>query len=140
MPGTKLDEAMIVITGASSGIGRATARRFAAEGACVVLAARRADPLGELESELGGRALAVPTDVTDEMAVRPLVDRAADRFGGIDVRVNNAAVTSSVALRTPRTMPTAASSRRTCSAISTVPGPRCRTCARGGGCSSTWAR
>ena len=54
MPGKKFDEAMIVVRDASSGIGRATARRFAAEGACVVLAARRADPLGELESELGG--------------------------------------------------------------------------------------
>lgn len=138
MPGKKLDEAMIVITGASSGIGRATARRFAAEGACVVLAARRADPLGELESELGGRALAVPTDVTDEMAVRALVDRAADRFGGIDVWVNNAAVT---VFGRFEDIPHDAYRRvRTCSAISTVPGPRCRTCARGGGCSSTWAR
>jgi NAD(P)-dependent dehydrogenase (short-subunit alcohol dehydrogenase family) len=58
------------------------------------LAARRRDPLEQLESDLGSRALAVPTDVTDEAAVRELARRAADRFGGIDVWVNNAAVTA----------------------------------------------
>jgi NAD(P)-dependent dehydrogenase (short-subunit alcohol dehydrogenase family) len=90
----KLDGAVVVITGASSGLGRATAHRFAAEGAGVVVAARRPDPLRKLESDLGSRALAVPTDVTDETAVRELSGRAADRFGGIDVWVNNAAVTA----------------------------------------------
>lgn len=89
-----LNGTIVVITGASSGIGRATARRFAAEGAFVVLAARRESALRRLESELGSRALAVPTDVTDEEAVRALAARAADRFGGIDVWVNNAAVTA----------------------------------------------
>jgi NAD(P)-dependent dehydrogenase (short-subunit alcohol dehydrogenase family) len=94
MPGKKLDEAVIVITGASSGIGRATARRFAAEGATVVLAARRAQPLAKLEADLAPRALAVPTDVTDEAAVGALADAAVARFGAIDVWVNNAAVTA----------------------------------------------
>jgi NAD(P)-dependent dehydrogenase (short-subunit alcohol dehydrogenase family) len=83
----------VVITGASSGIGQATARRFAQEGARVVVAARRASPLERLASELGAQAIAVPTDVTDEAAVAELARRAVERFEGIDVWVNNAAVT-----------------------------------------------
>lgn len=85
----------VVVTGASSGIGEATARRFAAEGADVVLAARRAGPLDDLAAELeaeGVDALAVPTDVREEAEVKELVDRAVDRFGGIDVGVVNAGV------------------------------------------------
>jgi NAD(P)-dependent dehydrogenase (short-subunit alcohol dehydrogenase family) len=90
----KLQGAVVVVTGASSGIGRATARRFAAAGASVVVAARRERPLRKLESEIGERALAVPTDVTDEAAVGDLARGAVERFGGIDVWVNNAAVTA----------------------------------------------
>jgi NAD(P)-dependent dehydrogenase (short-subunit alcohol dehydrogenase family) len=89
-----LDGAVVVITGASSGIGQATARRFAEQGAFVVVAARREDPLRRLESELAPRAMAVPTDVTDEAAVRALADKAAERSGAIDIWVNNAAVTA----------------------------------------------
>lgn len=87
--------AVVVITGASSGIGRATARLFAQHGATVVLAARRAGELREVEQEcgaLGGRALAVPTDVGREDQVEALADHALEAFGRIDVWVNSAAV------------------------------------------------
>jgi NAD(P)-dependent dehydrogenase (short-subunit alcohol dehydrogenase family) len=92
----KLNDCVVVITGASSGIGRATARAFAEQGAIVVLAARRESALRELEKECataGARALVVPTDVRDEEQVRALADRAIENFGRIDVWVNNAAVT-----------------------------------------------
>jgi len=85
---------IVVITGASSGIGRATALRFAARGASLVLASRSAVALNEAAfqcRELGATVETVPTDVTDENAVRDLADRAVRRFGRIDVWVNAAA-------------------------------------------------
>ena len=88
-----LHGATVVITGASSGIGRATALTFARHGARLVLGARRADVLAEVVAEceqIGASALAVPTDVTDAEAVQQLA-RAAQNFGErIDVWVNNA--------------------------------------------------
>src|ERR671913_2578510 len=87
------EEMVVVITGASRGIGRATARLFAEDGASVVLAARSKGALLEAAAEceaLGGRALAVPTDVADREAVEELARRTVEHFGRIDVWVNNA--------------------------------------------------
>ncbi|KAA2214270.1 SDR family oxidoreductase [Teichococcus oryzae] len=86
---------VVVITGASSGIGRATAYAFAERGDRLVLAARRADRLEELAREcalLGVEALPVPTDTTEEAQVQALAQRALERFGRIDVWFNNAGV------------------------------------------------
>ena len=88
---------VVVVTGASSGIGRATALAFARKGCAVVLAARRREALEEVARECerhrGAQALAVPTDVTDAASVDDLARRAVERFGRIDVWVNDAAVT-----------------------------------------------
>lgn len=90
-----LRDAVVLITGASSGIGRAAALAFAAEGARLVLASRSREALAEVERECrerGGQALAVPTDITDPVAVERLARSAVERFGRIDVWVEAAAV------------------------------------------------
>jgi NADP-dependent 3-hydroxy acid dehydrogenase YdfG len=84
---------VVVITGASSGLGEATARLLSAQGATVVLGARRADRLQSLTRELtgkGGKALALTTDVTRQDQVKKLVDAAVQTYGRIDVIINNA--------------------------------------------------
>ncbi|KDP90978.1 MULTISPECIES: SDR family oxidoreductase [Clavibacter] len=86
----QIQDAVVVITGASSGIGAATARAAAAAGARVVLAARREERIRQLAAEIGGDAIAVRCDVTDASDVAALAQAALDAFGRIDVLVNNA--------------------------------------------------
>ena len=81
-----------IVTGASSGIGEATARLLAKAGCNVVLAARREDRLRTLAAELGEGALAAPTDVTDPAACAALVARTVERFGSLEILINNAGV------------------------------------------------
>lgn len=86
---------VVVITGASSGIGRALAREFAAHGSSVVLFARRTDELQRLLQELepsGAMALAVSGDVTKEEDCKRLIDQTVSSFGRIDVLINNAGI------------------------------------------------
>lgn len=82
----------VIITGASSGIGRAVAHEFANRGANIVLASRSRDRLDGIALELPGRALVVPTDVTERYAAAALVRKAVEEFGAVDVMINNAGV------------------------------------------------
>lgn len=91
----RLTSRVVAITGASAGIGRATAERLSAEGAAVVLSARRADRLNELTASItaaGGRALAVPGDVTSDADMHALVARAVETFGRLDAMICNAGI------------------------------------------------
>jgi NAD(P)-dependent dehydrogenase (short-subunit alcohol dehydrogenase family) len=88
-----LDGKVAIVSGVGPGLGQANAHALAREGATVVLAARNAEYLEQVRSEIegrGGRALAVPTNLVDTEAVEALVARAADELGGIDILVNNA--------------------------------------------------
>lgn len=88
-----LSSKVAIITGASSGIGYATAKLFASEGAKVVVAARRQAELNVLVKEIsqtGGHAVALAGDVKDEAFAKALVELAVDHFGGLDVAFNNA--------------------------------------------------
>src|SRR5215210_1516583 len=91
----KLEGKVAVVTGASSGIGEAAAEALAAEGAAVVVAARREDRLTDLVERIqdgGGRVLAAVCDVTDESQAHGLIHKAEEEFGSVDILVNNAGV------------------------------------------------
>ena len=90
---SRLKEKVALIVGASSGIGRATAKLFAAEGAKLVLGARRDAELQSLVAEIeaaGGLAVALAGDVRSEDYAKALVELAAERFGRLDIAFNNA--------------------------------------------------
>ncbi len=84
----------ILITGASSGIGKELAQQLASQGARLALAARNEDKLNALAGSLPGDVLVVPTDVTLEEDRQRALDRAVERFGGLDVLINNAGIAS----------------------------------------------
>jgi NAD(P)-dependent dehydrogenase (short-subunit alcohol dehydrogenase family) len=97
---TVLSNKVALVTGASSGIGRAAARLFASEGARVVVTARRQDELDTLTAEIaasGGEALAIAGDIRDEALAQRLVEAATERFGGLDIAFNNAGVVGELA-------------------------------------------
>ncbi|MDD2618330.1 MAG: SDR family NAD(P)-dependent oxidoreductase, partial [Bacteroidales bacterium] len=87
-----LKDKIVVITGASSGIGLACARLFAARGAKLSLAARSLDKLQALQQELPTAVLAIKTDVSKEEDCRKLIEQTVETYGGIDVLVNNAGI------------------------------------------------
>src|SRR5215831_11426182 len=91
--GTRRDRQVVVITGASAGVGRATARAFGREGACVGLIARDEDRLDATTAEiehLGGRALVLPGDVSNSGLIEKAAELIEAEFGPIDIWVNNA--------------------------------------------------
>jgi NADP-dependent 3-hydroxy acid dehydrogenase YdfG len=92
---TRLDGTTALVTGASSGIGEATALALAAQGAAVAVAARRGDRLADLARRIeagGGQALVLEVDITDEAQARAAVERTVDGLGRLDTLVNNAGV------------------------------------------------
>lgn len=97
----RLKGRVVVVTGASSGIGEACAKAYARAGARVVIAARRIerlDALATMIEESGGEVMPVATDVTDEVAVVEMFRQTIERFGTVDVLVNNAGIADSTAI------------------------------------------
>ena len=95
MPG-RLEGQVAVITGAASGIGRATAQRFVEEGARVVIADIQVEAAKAAADELGDAATAIATDVTDEEQVAAAVDLAVETWGRLDCMFNNAGIIGAV--------------------------------------------
>ncbi len=87
-----MDKKVVVITGAAEGIGRASAIKFAEQGASLVLADINEAMLAETHELVGGDAISIKTDVTDEHACQAMIDAAVDRFGRVDVLLNNAGI------------------------------------------------
>src|SRR6476619_1951537 len=122
---------VVVITGASSGLGEATARRLSAHGATVVLGARRADRIEALAAEIakaGCKAIAVATDVTDAAQVQRLVDAAVEQFGRIDVMLNNAGLMPHSPLERRKIADWDRTIDVNIKGVPTASLPRCRTC------------
>ena len=92
----RLEGKVAAITGAASGFGAATARRFVAEGARVVLGDIQTEAGEAIAAELGAAAVFLPCDVTDETAIEALVDRAVSEFGQLDIMFNNAGIVGAV--------------------------------------------
>lgn len=91
----RLEGKVAIITGANSGVGAATAKLFAKEGAKVVISARRIEPLNEVAEEIkreGGEVLSVPTDISKKESCVAMIDAAMKEFGKVDILVNNAGV------------------------------------------------
>jgi NAD(P)-dependent dehydrogenase (short-subunit alcohol dehydrogenase family) len=100
----RLDDKVAVITGASSGIGRATMELFGREGATVVGTARREDQLNEALEAAGGNGMVVPADLEDERTAEKVAQAAVDAYGRIDILVNNAGVGWQYGIDNPGTM------------------------------------
>jgi NAD(P)-dependent dehydrogenase (short-subunit alcohol dehydrogenase family) len=96
----RFKDKVAIVTGAETGIGKAIAQRLASEGATVVLAdVADAGPVARAIAEEGGKALALRTDVADEVAVQETVECTVREFGRVDILVNNAAIAASIQLR-----------------------------------------
>ena len=122
-----------MVTGASSGIGAATAGALAAEGAIVALVARRLDRLEELAREIGesgGTALPIEADVTDLSAAESVVARTVSEYGALDILVNNAGVMLLGPILDAPVEEWQRMVESTCSACSTAPRPPSRTFSR----------
>ena len=94
---------VVIVTGASSGIGRATAIEFGKEGARIALAARRLDECERAAEEVraaGGEAIAIRTDVTDADSIRTMVAKTVEAYGGLDCAFNNAGIAGEISLPT----------------------------------------
>src|SRR4051794_30460569 len=100
----RLDDKVAVISGASSGIGRATMELFGREGATVVGTARRGDKLNEARGAGGGRGRVVPADLEDPATAEKVAKAALDSYGRIDILVNNAGVGWQYGIDNPGTM------------------------------------
>jgi NAD(P)-dependent dehydrogenase (short-subunit alcohol dehydrogenase family) len=97
----RLDGKVAIVTGGGSGIGKAIARSLAAEGAKIVVAGRRVEPLVQSAQEIGASGptvVPIPTDITDETQVNSLFERTMDRFHRVDILVNNAGATDGAPL------------------------------------------